>query len=167
MRAQLVLAVLRVPGFPAIIALVVVAWSASIFLRIVVVWLLVTRLSIAAICPWFGLFTFIIRGVPILLAFPISIVVQVDILTKVLVVSIFLVPRMVVFLANTIIVTIPLYGSISFVLAKSLVRLSTIVLWFYSPNQCRGLIQVVILAFIDFVCPGVANGAMYLHIAID
>ena len=79
------------------------------------------------------LLAFIIGGAPILITLPISIVVQI-ILTTILVVSVFLVPRVVVFLMNTIIVMIPLCGSISFVLAKSLVRFPTVALWFDSSN---------------------------------
>ena len=149
-----------------IIVSVVIWWSASVLLRIVIARLMVGRLPIVVVRPWFGLPTFIIRGVPILIALQILIVVSV-ISTVVLFISFFIFPTVVVFLANTFILTMLLRVSISFVLVKPLVWLPTVALRFNSPNQCRGLIQEVILAFIDFVCPRVANGAMYLHIAID
>ena len=71
----------------------------------------------------------IIRGVSILIELLILII-----STIVLFVSIAIVPIVIVFPANTVIVTIALRVPITLVLDKLLIRLSTVALWFHSPN---------------------------------
>ena len=100
---------------------------ALVFLQSVVVGLLVTRLPIAFVHPCFSLPTSIIHGVLILVVPPSMVVIAV-VMTIGLFLLIVIVPTLIIISVITVIMPIPIWVSITLILAKVVIGLPIVTL---------------------------------------